>query len=185
MLASGRPMPRRRSVASRSRARRSNRRCPPGVVHASTRPSSAQRRSVSGSMPRRRLAGPSESQRSSSSGGCGDVGHADLGATEWRRRAAQPWGETAERPVGMAKIWVNLGTRCSSGRAEDRAARLGVSNGRRSPIVRRGRTRDRRDGCHRTGPGSRVPRLRLRASSEPGIGTGRMISRTSPRRQNR
>ena len=40
------------------RSRRSKRRWPPGVVKASIRPSSAQRRSVSWSTPRSRLAGP-------------------------------------------------------------------------------------------------------------------------------
>ena len=54
--------PVRRVATSRSRARRSNRRCPPSVVNAGTRPSSAQRRSVSGSTPRRRLAWPSGSR---------------------------------------------------------------------------------------------------------------------------
>ena len=44
-------------------SRRSKRRWPPGVTYASTRPSSAQRRRVSGSTPSSRLAGPSDSQR--------------------------------------------------------------------------------------------------------------------------
>jgi len=39
-----------------------NRRCPPGVVKTSIFPESAQRRSVSGSTPRIRLASPSVSQ---------------------------------------------------------------------------------------------------------------------------
>ena len=54
--------PVRRVATRRSRARRSNRRCPPSVVNAGTRPSSAQRRSVSGSTPSRRLAWPSGSR---------------------------------------------------------------------------------------------------------------------------
>jgi hypothetical protein len=41
---------------------RRKRRCPPGVVKTSTLPESAQRRSVSGSTPRIRLASPSVSQ---------------------------------------------------------------------------------------------------------------------------
>jgi hypothetical protein len=40
------------------------RRCPPGVVKTSIFPLSAQRRSVSGSTPRMRLASPSVSQSS-------------------------------------------------------------------------------------------------------------------------
>jgi hypothetical protein len=41
-----------------------NRRCPPGVVNTSIFPLSAQRRSVSGSTPRTRLASPRVSQSS-------------------------------------------------------------------------------------------------------------------------
>ena len=55
--------PVRRVATSRSSERRANRRWPPGVVNASTRPSSAQRRSVSGSTPRSRLARPAPGAR--------------------------------------------------------------------------------------------------------------------------
>jgi hypothetical protein len=46
---------------------RMKRRCPPGVVKTSIFPESAQRRSVSGSTPRIRLASPSVSQSPRSS----------------------------------------------------------------------------------------------------------------------
>src|SRR4029079_14170527 len=56
--ARGAPGPGWRASRRRSISRRSKRRWPRGVVNASTRPSSAQRRSVSGSTPSRRAAGP-------------------------------------------------------------------------------------------------------------------------------
>ena len=158
----------RRGGAPRGSARRvarSNRRWPPAVVNASIRPSSAQRRSVSGSTPSRRLAGPSESRSTAGRHGTGGDGHGD--------------GDLASANVGKSGYApMSAGQR----RIRARADRPSTDRGQRGPPeagVRRGRARGRRDGSRRTGPSGRC------APSAPGTGIGRMISRTRPLRQKR
>ena len=148
----GRPRPPvRRSATSRSRARRSNRRWPPGVVNAGTRPSSAQRRSVSGSTPRRRLAWPSgETLR----GASGRDRAPDTGLRSRSRGSARR--EKLGKSGSPGRRW-----RASVGTPGRRQTAGASSDGARRRQA--GRTRGRRDGCRRTGPSGRVRRQRDRA----------------------
>ena len=76
-----------RSRVRRVIVRRSKRRWPPGVVHDGTRPSSAQRRRVSGSTPSIRLAGPRDSQ-GAGSGVAAGAGSSGTVVSVGRRRVA-------------------------------------------------------------------------------------------------
>ena len=134
---------------------------------------------------RRRAAG--WRARATSSGRRGVGAGADRGTSGLSdaRQDRAPTGRPSRggrRPA--ARRHENLGKsgcQIPPGRAEDRSARYGCQMRRGEATVRPGRTRDRRDGCRRTGPIDR-PRT---SSPGPGMGTGRMISRTSPLRQKR
>src|SRR6187402_1713601 len=89
---------------------RSNRRCPPGVTYASIRPSSAQRRSVSGSTPTIRLAGPRDNQRGAARVAFDTRGLGDWGADESGARGGIRTPDSSTWLVCGTHIWVNLGT---------------------------------------------------------------------------
>lgn len=172
--------PRRRAMSD-SRAVRRKRRWPPGVVNTSMRPSSAQRRSVSGSTPTSLAAAP----RASHSERPALARPADVASVT---ACLRPPAARAEPRPG-AGIWANVGEIVRA-RAEDTDRRLGVStrawyrasrlrgpagrprrggskprsaagrsarpraspNGRSGREVRPGRTRGRRGGDRRRAP---------------------------------
>ena len=174
------PVDRRARPADRS-ARASNRRWPPGVVQAGTRPSSAQRRSVSGSTPSSRLAGPERQPAPAGTRGGSrieaslDVRLDRLDVRSGADGSAQPWGETAGDPSAWLKTWVNLGTRSCPGEErigpplrgrQPRAAEI-PSGGDELVVVA-------------VDPVAQAPTSGASPGSEGRDMTGRMISRTSP-----
>ena len=143
------------SATRRSSARRSNRRCPPSVVNAGTRPSSAQRRSVSGSTPSSRLAWPSDSRSAGGRSGR-DRASGTSPPCPGRHRARSGWSRNLGKP---RSLHANVGGRSvgTPGIArqmigERDPAALGPASAPTRPGVRRARTRGRRGGCRRTGP---------------------------------
>ncbi len=161
-------LPGRRVATSASIVRRSKRRCPPGVTYASMRPSSAQRRRVSGSTPTMRLAGPRDSQRGAATATSDTRRPRGKGADEsasvggYAQSDSSTWGSVRCKPGQFSVSTVNT-RRARIGSPPDlcqtipgsvangRPDRAGRS-GRRSGPVRRGRTRGRRGGSRRTGP---------------------------------
>ena len=167
----------------------------PAVVNASIRPSSAQRRSVSGSTPTSRLAGP-EGQRASVARGrlaTGTAGTAPI--TRDVGRLGPPGVGQADyprRPVDIKlspariwpRIWVSRRCRAQGGRRIERARSGRVKRAVDAAASMRDSPRSGRDELVVV---AMDPVAQAPADGAPsaGIGIGRMISRTSPFRQNR